>query len=81
MNEAEHTHRFLRPVAVAALINRPIQTVESWRKRGDIPQTGERYGERKVCVCCAAEQATKTAVRWVKRTRRKRVSISRRLVA
>ena len=80
-NPNEHDHRFLRPVTVAALIGRPIQTVETWRKRGDIPQTGQRYGERKVCVCCAAEQSEKTSVRWVKRARRRTVSMRRRVAA
>lgn len=80
-NPNEHDHRFLRPVTVAALIGRPIATVETWRKREVIAQQGERYGERKVCVCCAAEQSGKTAVRWVKRARRVRRTVTRRLVA
>jgi hypothetical protein len=69
-NPSEHDHRFLRPVTVAALVGRPIQTVLTWQKRGVVPTEGEQYGQRKVCVCCCAEQATKTPVRWVKRTRR-----------
>lgn len=80
-NPNEHEHRYLRPVTVAALIGRPIATVETWRKREVIPQTGERYGERKVCVCCAAELSEKTPVRWVKRARRRRLTAPRRLVA
>lgn len=80
-NPNEHDHRFLRPVTVAATIGRPVQTVETWRKRGEIPAVGERYGERKVCLCCAADMDAKTSVRWVKRARRRRVATTRRLVA
>lgn len=80
-NPAEHDHRFLRPVTVAAAIGRPVATIETWRKREAIPSTGDRYGERKVCLCCAAALSTRTAVRWVKRARRRRVTITRRLVA
>lgn len=69
-NPNEHEHRYLRPLTVAALVGRPFQTVDSWRKSGKLPQTGEGYGQRKVCVCCAAQLATSTSVRWVKRTRR-----------
>jgi len=65
-----HDHLFLRPVTVAATICRPVQTVLTWQKRGAIPSTGEGYGQQKVCVCCAAEQSSKTPVRWVKRSRR-----------
>lgn len=77
-NPAEHDHRFLRPVTVAAAIGRPVQTVLTWQKRGVLPAVGERYGERKVCVCCASALARVTSVRWVKRTRR---IISRRAAA
>lgn len=80
-NPNQHDHRFLRPVTVAALIGRPIATVETWRKRGDIPSTGDRYGERKVCVCCAAELHATAPKRWVKRLQRRRVLPTRRLVA
>ena len=80
-NPNEHEHRFLRPVTVAAVIGRPVATVETWRKREVLPQVGERYGERKVCVCCAADLSRRTAVKWVKRVRRRRVITTRRLVA
>jgi hypothetical protein len=69
-NPNPHEHRYLRPLQVAALVGRPFQTVDSWRKAGKLAQTGEGYGQRKVCVCCAAQLATTTSVRWVKRTRR-----------
>lgn len=80
-NPNPHTHRYLRPVTVAAAIGRPIATVESWRKREAIPSTGQGYGERKVCLCCASALSDKTAVRWVKRNRRRRVTIARRAAA
>jgi hypothetical protein len=81
-NPNEHDHRFLRPVTVAALIGRPFKTIESWYLQGKLPSIGAgQYGGRKVCVCCAAELATTTAVRWVKRTRRVVRSNRRRLVA
>lgn len=70
-NPHPHDHRYLRPTTVAAVINRPWQTVDSWRKRGTIPSAGEGYGQAKVCVCCAAAHAETTSVRWVKRARRR----------
>lgn len=69
-NPKPHTHNFLRPLTVAALVGRPFQTVDNWRKAEKLAQAGEGYGQRKVCVCCAAQLATTTSVRWVKRTRR-----------
>lgn len=69
-NPAVHDHRFLRPVTVAALVGRPVQTVLTWQKRGTVATSGEGYGQRKVCVCCSADMARNTPVRWVKRTRR-----------
>lgn len=80
-NPNEHDHRFLRPVTVAATICRPVATIETWRKRGVIPSIGEQYGDRKVCLCCAAEQSSKTSTRWVKRAHRRRTATPRRLVA
>lgn len=80
-NPNDHDHRFLRPVTVAAAIGRPIATVETWRKREAIPSIGDGYGERKVCLCCAAAISSRTAVRWVKRSRRRRLTIARRAVA
>lgn len=80
-NPDQHEHRYLRPLMVAALVNRPFQTVDSWRKSGRLPQTGEGYGQRKVCVCCAAGLATTTPVRWVKRARRRTGSVRRRVAA
>lgn len=80
-NPNPHEHRFLRPLQVAALVGRPFQTVDSWRKSGKLPQSGEGYGQRKVCVCCAAMLATTTSVRWVKRARRRTGRQSRRVAA
>lgn len=70
-NPNPHTHNYLRPLTVAAAIGRPFKTVDSWRRRGEIASTGSGYGQLKVCVCCAAEQDTKTSVRWVKRNARR----------
>lgn len=82
MNPAEHEHRYLRPMMVALAVNRPFKTVDSWRRRGEIPSVGHgQYGQLRVCVCCAAEQATKTSVRWVKRARRGGRKAPRRLAA
>jgi hypothetical protein len=81
-NPNEHDHRFLRPQQVAAIIGRPLKTVDSWWRRGDLPAIGRgQYGQLKVCVCCAAHLATTTSVRWVKRTRRVVRSNRRRLAA
>lgn len=71
MNPAEHQHRFLRPYQVAALVGRPFKTVEAWYRSGAAPSVGRgEYGALKVCVCCCAQLATQTSVRWVKRARR-----------
>jgi hypothetical protein len=81
MNPEPHEHRYLRPLTVAALVGRPFQTVDSWRKSGKLPQTGEGYGQRRVCVCCAARLAETSPVRWVKRARRRTRIVSRRAAA
>jgi hypothetical protein len=78
-NPNPHDHRYLRPLAVAALIGRPFQTVDSWRKRGQLPSTGSGYGQVKVCVCCAAGLGATTSVRWVKRARRRTGRVPRRV--
>lgn len=81
-NPNEHDHRYLRLHQVAALIGRPLKTVDSWYRRGDLPVIGKgQYGQLKACVCCAAQLATTTSVRWVKRTRRVVRSNRRRLAA
>lgn len=80
-NPEPHDHRYLRPHTVAALVGRPFQTIDSWRKSGKLPQAGEGYGQRTVCVCCAASLATTTTVRWVKRARRGGYKQSKRAAA
>ena len=70
-NPNPHQHRYLRPVTVAAVIQRPIKTVDTWARGDRLPTVGRgQYGQLKVCVCCAAQLASTTSVRWVKRTRR-----------
>jgi len=81
MNPEPHEHRYLRPLTVAALVGRPFQTVDSWRKRGQLPSVSNGYGTTKVCVCCAAGLATTTPVRWVKRARRRTSTVRRRVAA
>jgi hypothetical protein len=80
-NPNPHEHSYLRPLTVAALVNRPFQTVDSWRKRGDLASVSGGYGQTKVCVCCAAQLSQTTAVRWVKRTRRHVRGLPRRRAA
>ena len=81
-NPNEHDHNYHRPHMVAAIIGRPLKTVDSWRRGGRLPMIGEgQYGQLKVCVCCAAQLATTTSVRWVKRTKRVIRSNRRRLAA
>lgn len=81
-NPSEHEHRMLRPLTVAALVGRPFKTVESWYLSGALPHVGRgQRGQLKVCVCCAAQLATSTSVRWVKRARRRTGRASRRVAA
>lgn len=82
MNPAEHQHRFLRPYAVAALVGRPVKTIEFWYRDGKAAHVGRgEYGALRVCVCCCASLATTTSVRWVKRAQRGGVKRTRRVAA
>jgi hypothetical protein len=70
-NPNPHEHNYLRPLIVAEAIGRPLATVESWRKRGDLPSISAGYGQTKVCACCAVELDGNASVRWEKRVRRR----------
>lgn len=81
-NPDVHDHRFLRPATVAALVGRPVKTVEFWYRDGKAAYVGRgQYGALRVCVCCCAALATTTSVRWVKRARRGGVKRPRRVAA
>ena len=70
VNSAPHLCRFVRVRDAAALIGRPLHTVDSWRKRGQVPSRTGDAGKFQVCVCCAAATSSAAANRWEPRARR-----------
>lgn len=65
VNDAEHECVWVLPWQAAALVCRPVQTIHTWRKRGQIgSRTDPKTGKWRVCNCEAAARAATGPVKW-----------------